>query len=237
MLEVQTLSQSAGAHTWRLQVSYRDGGETRETELLLSGRIVTEVTAQPAALTLFTGGAVAHAITLTDLREKPLSVVAVNASSPHLRGTVTQTAADEAGHRRVTIAVALDADCPEGRCEETIAVVTDDPDYRELTVPVTIVKRPRQKVSASPEAVTLAAPRGQAVPSRIVLLRPAGEEAVVVERVEADDPAVICTWAQGPANCATLKVAIDRSKLPTDGLAAPFMSISLNRPPRQSRCR
>jgi len=56
------------------------------------------------------------------------------------------------------------------------------------------------------------------VSSRIVLLRSAGEEAVVVERVEADDPAVVCTWAPGPENCATLKVGIDRTKLPADGL-------------------
>ena len=218
VLEVHTLSQSAGAHTWRLQVSYRDGGEARETELLLAGRIVTEVTAQPATLTLFTGGAVAHNITLTDLRDKPLNVTAVHSSSPHLRGTVTQTAGDEAGHRRVTINVALGAGCPEGRYEEAVVIVTDDADYRELTVLVTIVKRPRQKVSASPETVSLAAARGQSVPSRIVLLRPAGEEAVVVERIEADDPAVNCTWARGPANCATLKVAIDRTRLPADGL-------------------
>ena len=84
--------------------------------------------------------------------------------------------------------------------------------------PLTLVKRPRQNVTASPSAVSLAAARGQAVPSRIVLLRPAGEDAVAVERVEADDPAVVCTWAAGPDNCATLKVSVDRTKLPAAGL-------------------
>jgi len=218
ILEVHTLSQSPGLHSWRLQVAYRDGSESREKELLVTGQIVTEVTAQPAALTLFTGGALAHDITLTDLRERPLSVIAVHTSSPYLRGEVKHTGRDDAGHRLVTINVTLDERCPEGRFEETIAIGTDDADYRELTVPVTIVKRPRQKVSAAPSAVSLAAARGQAVPSRIVLLRPASEEAVVVERVEADDPAIACTWAQGPENCATLKVGIDRAKLPPDGL-------------------
>jgi hypothetical protein len=48
-------------------------------------------------------------------------------------------------------------------------------------------------------------------------LRPA-DGAVAVERVEADDPAVVCTWAAGPGECATLKVAIDRAKLPAEGL-------------------
>jgi hypothetical protein len=51
-----------------------------------------------------------------------------------------------------------------------------------------------------------------------VLLRPAGSGAVAVERVEGDDPAVVCTWAAGPDNCATVRVSIDRTKLPADGL-------------------
>jgi hypothetical protein len=218
VLDVHTLSQPAGEHTWRLVVAYRDGREAREAELILRGRVVTEVAVQPAALTVSTDGAASHEITLTDLRTRPLSVTAVRASAPYLTGAVKQTTTDAAGHRAVMIGLAVGADCPEGRHEETVALLTDDPEYRELTVPVTVVRRPRQKVTAAPAAVSLAAPRGQPVPSRIVLLRPAGDGAVVVERVEADDPAVVCTWAQGPDNCATLKVAIDRGRLPADGL-------------------
>lgn len=217
-LEVHTLSQPAGEHVWRLHVAYRAGGEAREAELVIKGRVVTEVTAQPAALTLFTEGGAAHEITLTDLRPRPLAVTGVHTSSPHLKGEVKQTMTDGAGRRVVKIGLSLGADCPEGRHEETVAILTDDAEYRELTVPVTVVKRPKQAVTASPRAVSLTAAPGQAVPSRIVLLRPAGEEAVVVERVEADDAAVVCTWARGPNNCATLKVSIDRARLPADGL-------------------
>ncbi len=217
-LEVHTLSQPAGEHAWPLQVAYRIGGEAREAELVVKGRVVTEVTVQPAALTILTGGAAAHELTLTDLRDRPLSVTGVQTSSPHLKGEVKQTAADGAGHRAVTITLSLGADCPDGRHEETVTILTDDAAYRELTVPVTVVKRPRQKVSAAPAAVALAAAPGQAVPSRIVLLRPEGAGPFVVERVEADDAAVTCTWARGPGDCATLRVGIDRAKLPADGL-------------------
>jgi hypothetical protein len=218
MLEVHTLSQSAGEHTWRLQVAYRAGGEMRAAELTVQGQIVTEITVHPAALTVFTESAATHEIVLTDLRERPLTVTGVQASSPHLAATVKQTATDGAGHRVVTVALSLSPACPDGRHEETIAIQTDDAEYRELTVPVIVVKRPRQGVTASPAAVSLAAPRGRPVPSRIVLLRPAGGAAVVVDRVEADDPAVVCTWAAGPNECATLKVAIDRARLTGDGL-------------------
>jgi hypothetical protein len=217
-LEIHTLSQSAGEHTWRLQVAYRIGTETREAELAVQGRIVTELTVQPAALTVFTERAASHDIVLTDLRKRPLTVTGINASSPHLSATVKQTATDAAGHRVVTISLALNAACPDGRHEETIAILTDDAEYRELTVPVTLVKRSRQGVTASPAAVSLAASAGQPVPSRIVLLRPAAGAAVLVDSIEADDTAVACTWAAGPNECATLKVTIDHAKLTASGL-------------------
>jgi hypothetical protein len=219
-LEVLTLSQPAGEHTWRIQVAYRTGRESRQAELSLTGRVVAEVTVQPASLVISTEGTASHEITLTDLRDRALSVTGVHSSSPHLTGEVRRTAADGAGHRTITVALSLGAGCPPGRHEETVIMLTDDPQYRELTMPVTVVKRARQAVTASPAAVSLAAPAGAAVPSRVVLLRPGGDEAVTVERVEADQPAVTCTWAAGPDRCATLRVGIDRTKLPADGLHA-----------------
>ncbi len=218
-LEVLTLSQPAGEHSWQLQIAYRAGGESRRVELNLAGRVVAEVTVQPASLVISTEGAASHEITLTDLRDHPLTVTGVHTSSPHLSGEVRATATDSAGHRTVTVALALAAGCPAGRHEETVVMLTDDPQYRELAMPVTIVKRARQAVSASPASVTLTA-AGGAVPSRIVLLRPSGDEAVAVERAEADHPAVGCTWAAGPDRCATLRVSIDRAKLPAGGLNA-----------------
>jgi hypothetical protein len=219
-LEVLTLSQPPGEHTWRLQIAYRAGGESRQAELTLVGRVVAEVTVQPASLVISTEGTASHEITLTDLRERPLSVTEVHTSSPHLMGEVRRTAADGVGHRAITVGLSLGAGCPAGRHEETVVMRTDDPQYPELTMPVTVVKRAKQAVTASPASVSLAAPAGGAVPSRIVLLRPSGGEAVAVERVEADHPAVVCTWASGPDHCATLRVTIDRAKLPADGLHA-----------------
>ncbi|HEX5270997.1 MAG TPA: DUF1573 domain-containing protein [Gemmataceae bacterium] len=218
-LEVLTLSQPAGEHTWRLQVAYRAGGEPRQAELTLVGRVVAEVTVQPASLVISTEGTASHEITLTDLRDRPLSVTGVHTSSPHLTGEVRRTAADGAGHRAVTIGLSLGAGCPAGRHEETVVMLTDDPQYRELTMPVTVIKRAKQAVMASPASVSLTA-AGGSVPSRIVLLRPGGDEAVAVEKVEVDHPAVVCTWAAGPDRCATLRVTIDRAKLPAEGLHA-----------------
>ncbi len=232
-LDVRTLGQAAGARAWRLDVLYKDGGKERGAALTLRANVVVEVAVQPAAITLTTDSTVSHTITLTDLRPAPLTVAGARASSEHLKASVARTGQDAAGHRVVTVGLTVAASCPDGRHEETVILLTDDETYRELTVPVTVVKRPRQRVTASPAAVSLLAPRGQAAPSRIVLLRPAGEDAVAVEGVETDDPAVSCTWAPGPNNCVTLKVTFDRARVGDDRLRS-AIHVRLSKPGRET---
>src|SRR5947209_15529336 len=51
-LEVDTRRESAGPHVWQLDVRWRRGTAAQETTLRVAGRVVTEVTVQPAALTV-----------------------------------------------------------------------------------------------------------------------------------------------------------------------------------------
>lgn len=213
LLEVNTLTQPAGPVGWRVQVYYRTGTSPREATLEMTARLVSEIRVQPAALVVFTDSALAHDVTLTDLRPRPLAITGVHASSPQLHTQLAPDGHDAAGHVVRTIRVEVTADYPEGRHEETVRIDTDDPDYRELTVPVTVVKRPRQRLSLLPAEVTLVAGPGQPSVSRIVQVRDKNNEAVVVDRVEADDPAVACQWAQGPGAMATLKVRVERDKV------------------------
>jgi hypothetical protein len=233
VLDVHTLGESAGDHTWHLHVSYSCGKATREASLALHGRVVREIVVQPAALTLFTSGSIGHQITLTDLRKHALTIAAVRTTSPVLKAQVSHTSQDPSGHRVVTIGLAVDPGCPEGRFEEIVALVTDDNTYAELRVPVTVVKRPRQRVTASPGTVTLAAPPSQPLPSRIVLLRPAGEDAVAVDQVASDDSAVVCTWASGPGNFVTLKVSVNRAHLSGDSFRS-AVHVHLSKPVRET---
>jgi hypothetical protein len=218
VLEVHTLSQPAGEQTWHLRVGYRVNGADREADLKLRARVIREVKVEPAQLTLFTSGGAGHEIVVTDLRPRPLTVTGVSASAPHLTTRVVGESRDESGRRCYRIALAVTAECPEGRHEEMASLFTDDPHYRELRVPVTIVKRPKQRVSAAPAAITLLAPRGQPVPSRVLRICPASEEPVVIESIEADDPALVATWAQGPNHLATVKVGVDRKRVTGDRL-------------------
>src|SRR5262249_45518919 len=204
--EVNTLSQAEGNQTWRVQLSARSSGAVQEQTLEVHARLRAEVRVQPAALTVFAEQAVGHELVLTDRRPQPLTVTGVRTSSPHLRGRVSEQGRDAAGHwvRKVSLEVA--ADYPPGRHDEAVHLLTDDEAYKELKIPVTVVKRSQQRLAVTPGSVNLVAPAGQPIPSRVLLVRDNDNQGVVVERVVADDPGIVCHWAPGPNNLATVKV-------------------------------
>jgi Protein of unknown function (DUF1573) len=220
LLEINTLTQDAGLQSWRATVRYREGHEDHELALQVAATIVTQVSVTPPALVLYTTSAIEHELTLTDRRPTPMTVTAVQPTSPHLRSRLGDWQRNDEGHSVRTIALEVLPEFPEGRHEETIQIFTSDPEYRELRIPVTIVKRARQTVSASPDAVSLSTAASEPMPSRTVLLRSAEDQAVIVERVESDSAAVRCETAAGPGLRATLKIQIDRAKVTGETLQA-----------------
>jgi hypothetical protein len=209
VLEVQTLSQPAGPNRWHIDVATRDDKGDHQHCLELLANLLTEIKVEPAKLAIFTNSSLHHDITVTDMRPKGLKVTQALFASPHLGASVTAVA--PASYR---ITVDVRAALPDGRHEDVLCIATDDPVYRELRVPVSVVKRSRQSVTAMPSQVELIVPRGQAAPSRVVLLRGGdGGEEVKVERVEADNPALHCRWAAGPGKMATLRVSVDHTQV------------------------
>jgi hypothetical protein len=232
-LDVNTLGQEPGDHTWSLQVQYRCDGDVRSVTLRLSARVITEVSVQPAALTVFAGQAVAHELTLTDQRPHPLEIAEVRTSSPQLRGRVAGRPRDDPGRRVRTISLEVAADYPEGRHEEVLDILTDDPDYRDLKVPVTVVKRPRQRLTASPEQVTLHKAAGPAAPSCLVVLRDGDNEPVVIDGVESDDPALVCRWSSGANRLATIRIGV-RQEVVAAGETHGLVRVHIRKPVPQT---
>jgi hypothetical protein len=233
LLEVNTLSQAAGPQSWRVTVCYEMGGQRYEAPLQIVGRIVSEVSVLPAAVTVFTDGAISQELTVTDLRARPLSVVDIRTSSPQLQGRVTEHGNDAAGHRLCKIRLDVGDDYPVGRQEETVDLVTDDAAYRTLKVPVTIVKRGRERVTVSPDEVTMHGDKGQPVASQLLRVRDSANEGIVVERVTADDPALTCSWAAGPNTMATVKIRLDRTRVAGTTLKS-AIHIEVSKPERRT---
>ena len=109
---------------------------------------------EPPTLTVFADNAVGHEIILTDLRSQPLTVAEVRTSSPQVHGKVTDQFQDGQGHSVRKIHLEVASDYAEGRHDEVVDIVTNDPLYRNLQVPVTVVKRTRQRLSAAPATVS-----------------------------------------------------------------------------------
>src|SRR5262249_2726317 len=98
LLEINTLGQSAGMHTWRVLVTYQSGNTRVERPLQLTGQVITEVSVQPASVTVYADQAVSHEVLLTDLRPKPLDVREVRTSSAKLKAQAGDTQRNALGH-------------------------------------------------------------------------------------------------------------------------------------------
>jgi hypothetical protein len=233
LLAVNTLTQPAGANSWRVTIRYQTGGVEKELPLYISARIVTEISVEPPSLAIYTNTSIGHQITVIDRRTEPLIVRSVQASSPYVRTHLGELRRNDAGHWVRTIQVEVAADCPEGHHSETLLICTSDSTYPELAVPFTIVKRSRQQVSAAPSSVNLSEVHGQPLPSRIVLLSAADDAEVKIERVECADAAIECHWAQGPGHRATLKIRVDRARISSDQLES-AVHVHLSQPAGQT---
>jgi hypothetical protein len=208
ILELRTLGQANGPHTWTAQVLYRAGNQTAGIPLEIRARVQNEVTLQPAALAFHTEGSLQQEVVLTDSRPSPVRVQHLETTSPHLAAKLV---AQENGVAKILVEAQISY--PPGRHEEILSVYTSDPAYSHLEVPVTVVKAAQKAVTAVPERIEIRAVPGQPPAAALVRLRPRGDTALVIERVQAGDAALTCTVASGPDKAATLKIQVDLAQL------------------------
>lgn len=198
LMHVRTLGQPEGARTWQAHVQYRQGSKSQEVTLVVAAKIRNEVTIEPSILGMTVETTLKQELIITDQRGFPFKVTNVLASSPAIKvstkplGNITKVTLEVSG-----------AALTRARQEETLNIYTDDPHYRHLQVPITLTKAERANVSASPARVEIIG-----AGSQLVRLRASGDHVVRVDRIEADHPALKCTWAAGPGNDATLKIAV-----------------------------
>jgi hypothetical protein len=227
-LEVNTLSQAPGPHTWTVTLKYQSGAVAKEIALQLTARLIAEVTVQPAVLIVFADKIAQHELCLIDSRARPLEVLEVRASSAKLFPHVGEPTHDTRGIRR-KIKLTVADDYPDGRHEEAVDIYTNDPRYPDIRVPVTLLKHAQQRLTATPSEVELTAAVGQPFPSRMVLIRDERGQSVHIDQILADDPAITCQWAPGPDVMATLRVRANRSLVAGESLRS-AIHIRIDRP-------
>lgn len=219
-LTVHTLGQAAGRNSWGLTLTCKTGNQLTQIPLKIVANLITEIYCEPAALQLMVREGLSATVAIRWQKGLLPSLKAVHSSSPHLKAQIEPGVISDGGTTSQWVRVEVEKDYPEGQHQEVVSIYTDHPNYRELSIPVAIVKRGKQRVSATPGQVVLEIEPGQPVPSRIVLLRDEENQPVQIEKVTSDQPGVSCSWAQGPGAMATLKIRVDHARLPAEGLKA-----------------
>jgi hypothetical protein len=199
---IQTLTQPAGRQAWKTHLRYRLAGMVREMTLEVRAELVAELRLEPATLVLHAVDELRHPLRLIDYRARPLRILRAAASTTYVGVELDSPTSGASGPQMQLLRAVVAADHPEGRHEHTLSLFTDDADYPELRVPITVVKRGSQGVQVLPSSISF----DRTSASRLVRLRSAGESAIVIDRVEASHPSLIASWAAGPGNDATLRV-------------------------------
>lgn len=230
-LTINTLTQPAGPNSWRATIRYRHdlpgrhGGE-RVLELAVRAELIREVSVDPPELAFSTAGTAQQAITVTDRRPRPLTVLGATTSSAHLAAE-PRPYTDAAGVRSQPVIVRVSADAPAGESAEIVSLTTDDPSCPVLRIPVRLAKRPVQSVTVSPPELRFSFANGQHELSGNVLLR-AGGRPIRIASATADSPAVTASHASsGPV--ATLRVRVKTEAGAFSGHAN--VTVTLSEPP------
>ena len=121
----------------------------------------------------------------------------------------------------------LTADCPDSLCDERLSIYSTDPDYRELTVPVTAQRHDRQHYLVTPAEVRLEVKPGTPTASVLVLIRDHDGRPVEIGKAECDDPALTCRFADGAHATAAVRVAVAKDSAPR---AASSLKIQIRSP-------
>ena len=108
-----------------------------------------------------------------------------------------------------------------GQFADEICIDTDDPEFKELRIPLRIIKKaPASGVQSVPSSVTLRFAKDQPTATSLVRLKDADDGAVTIGKAESDHPAIACKWAPGPGAMATLRpVTVDLEKAKGAGVA------------------
>src|SRR5581483_5467016 len=158
-IEVNTLTQPDGPNRWQAVVSYRldapGGPQAGQLPLTIAANLSREVSVTPPQVAFSCTGAASQVLTVTDRRAKPLTVTKAATTTAHLTAEVGPPAVGANGARTQPVTLKLAADAPPGHRDETVVLVTDDPAYPELRVPVRVLKRAAGGVSAAPGEVAV----------------------------------------------------------------------------------
>jgi len=232
---INLLTQPEGPNSWKMAIRYRtqsNAPATGEQLIQVTAKVRKDVSVEPVALMMSAEKEITGTLTVIDRRGRPLSVTGVRLGLKDVKAEV-KPAADSGGRRTQKIDLTVADACPPGQYADEVCIDTDDPAYKELRIPLRVVKKSAATgVQAAPASVTLRFAKGQTTASSLVRLRDAADGEVLVDKAESDHPAIACKWAAGPGAMTTLRVTVDFDKAKAAGVAV--VTVRLKGPTAES---
>lgn len=138
-LGVLTTHQTPGPHDYQVTLEYEDP-QPRVVTVTFKLIIRREVTLSPSQLVVYQNGLseTEQKVVLTDMRPKPFRVVAATCRSPLVKVDLQKPVDDPDGGRETTIVIHVAAQVPEAGEDCSVYIMTDDPHYPRIPVPLRI---------------------------------------------------------------------------------------------------
>ncbi|CAN5532107.1 hypothetical protein BH10PLA2_BH10PLA2_32820 [soil metagenome] len=228
-MDVLTLTQPAGPHSFTSHLTYDVGGISKEIELTLQAALVSELMLSPAKLVVPASHVERHPFTLRDSRETPVQILEVRTSLPHLSARASEPKRDASGGWTRSIQLVVEPGLAPGKHEARLDIYTNDPRYQHLQAPFVLVNRTDDEISFSPREIEVRGQVDRPLPSKIVVIRPTPTRAVQVEAIKADNPAITTRWAANAEGVVAVRVQIDAKKLSGNSLDS-FIYVKLGGP-------
>lgn len=152
IVRIRTANTEPGPKEYLIELPYTD---SRPHVARLVFRVTLppkQVLVRPAALIFYqlSGNPSEQILEVLDQREKPLTVLAANTTSPLAEAEVLEPTRNDEGQAVQRVKITIAGEVPPGRHEAVVRILTDDDVYSQLTVPLKIEGRSRNLADAAP---------------------------------------------------------------------------------------
>ncbi len=224
-VEIATLTQPEGPQRWPIRVYYQSpsddkAGQEYSLDLMIQAHIIREIDIQPSRLVISTRGPTKHTITIMDHRPKTLMIRQISSASPFVTASIQNHS-----QSRYEINLQVHDHLPEGEHDGSLSIWTDDPEYREIRIPVLILRQPNKQVAWTPDEVIFHLQPSQ-VSSQLVQIRSLTTEPVRIASAVSDHPAVQVKFPQESSRITTVRISISPATLSNSGTALLRLQLS-----------
>lgn len=139
LVRMQPANSTVGPHEYTVNVKYTDP-QPREVQLTMKLEIPpTTITVSPPALIVYHpegSEPTPYDFTITDGRGKRFEVTDISVNSDLVEAVIGETGRTATGNFQQIIRVSIAGDLPPERTQALLRIMTDDPDFPELRVPL-----------------------------------------------------------------------------------------------------